>query len=131
MPMNTKERQDLVAHWLLLQRSHEERAGYDDLSWVVQRIWDLCDNAPNDAFEFIVAALEEDGSNAAMAILSAGPLEALLRRHGPKIIVRVERRARRDPTFVRLLGHVWKDSMSLRIWERVQAARNRRPLAVV
>lgn len=123
--MNPKDRQDLVAHWLLLQRSREERGEHKDLSWVVQRIWDLCDHAPNDAFEFIVAALEQDSSNSAMAILSAGPLEALLRRHGPKIITRVERRARHDPMFAKLLDHVWRSSMSARIWERIQTLRAR------
>jgi hypothetical protein len=56
-----------------------------------------------------------------MAILSAGPLEALLRRHGPRIINRVERRARRDANFTRLLGHVWKDTLSSQIWTRVQS----------
>jgi hypothetical protein len=60
-----------------------------------------------------------------MAILSAGPLEALLRKHGPRIITRVERRARRDANFTRLLGHVWKDTLSSQIWMRVQGVRER------
>jgi hypothetical protein len=125
MAMNTKERQRLVSSWLLLQRVPEAGAPREDLRWVVEKVWDLCDDAPNEAFEFILAVLDQDSSAPTMAVLSAGPLEALLRRHGPRIINRVERRARRDANFTRLLGHVWKDTLSNQIWMRVQSVRER------
>jgi hypothetical protein len=125
MPMSLKERQRLVSSWLKLQRTPEIGVEREDLSWVVEKVWDLCDEAPNDAFEFILAVLDRDASDATMALLCAGPLEALLRRHGPRIISRVERRARRDAVFVRLLGHVWKDALSTQIWTRVQHIRER------
>jgi hypothetical protein len=119
--MNSKERQRLVSSWLLLLKTPEAGSPREDLSWVVEKVWDLCDDAPNEALEFILAVLDRDASATTMAILSAGPLEALLRRHGPRIINRVERRARRDATFARLLGHVWKDTLSTPIWMRVQS----------
>ena len=125
MAMNARERQRLVTSWLMLQRVPEPGAPREDLTWVVEKVWDLCDDAPNEAFEFIVAVLDQDASTTTMAILSAGPLEALLRRHGPRIINRVERRARRDANFTRLLGHVWKDTLSSQIWTRVQSVRER------
>ena len=125
MAMNAKERQRLVSSWLLLQRTPEAGLPREDLTWVVEKVWDLCDDAPNEAFEFILAVLYQDASSTTMAILSAGPLEALLRRHGPRIINRVERRARRDANFTRLLGHVWKDTLSSQIWTRVQSVRER------
>jgi hypothetical protein len=125
MTMNAKERQRLVSSWLLLQRAPEAGAPREDLAWVVEKVWDLCDDAPNEAFEFILAVLDQDASSPTMAILSAGPLEALLRRHGPRIINRVERRARRDANFTRLLGHVWKDALSNQVWTRVQSVRER------
>jgi len=125
MAMNAKERQRLVSSWLLLQRTPEAGLPREDLTWVVEKVWDLCDDAPNEAFEFILAVLDQDASSTTMAILSAGPLEALLRRHGPRIINRVERRARRDANFTRLLGHVWKDTLSSQIWTRVQSVRER------
>lgn len=125
MPMNSKDRQQLVASWLLLQTTPEIGAVREDLAWVVEKVWDLCDDAPIDAFEFILAVLEKDISSTTMAILSAGPLEALLRKHGPRIISRIERRARRDVNFTKLLGHVWKDTLSSKIWTRVQHVRDR------
>ena len=125
MPMNARDRQRLVASWLLLQTAPESRPAREDLAWVVEKVWDLCDDAPNDAFEFILAVLEHDASPRTMAVLSAGPLEALLRRHGPRMISRVERRARRDVKFTQLLDHVWKGALSSKIWDRVQHVRER------
>jgi hypothetical protein len=125
MPMNSKDRQRLVASWLLLQTTPEIGSVREDLAWVVEKVWDLCDDAPNDAFDFILAVLDKDISSTTMAILSAGPLEALLRKHGPRIIGRIERRARRDANFTKLLGHVWKDTLSSKIWMRVQHVRER------
>jgi hypothetical protein len=125
MPMNSKDRQRLVASWLLLQTTPEIGSVREDLAWVVEKVWDLCDDAPNDAFEFILAVLEKDISSTTMAILSAGPLEALLRKHGPRIISRIERRAHRDANFTKLLSHVWKDTLSSKIWIRVQQVREK------
>ena len=125
MAMKRQDRQRLVESWLLLQRTPEIGATREDLAWVVEKVWDLCDDAPNDAFDFIVAVLERDVSGQTLAILSAGPLEALLRKHGPRIITRVERRARRDARFIELLGHVWKDTLSSKIWMRVLHVRER------
>ena len=125
MSMSVQERKKLAAGWLRLQRGSHQDGECEDLCWVVEKVWDLCDYAPNDAFEFILAVLALDISPGTLAILSAGPLESLLRRHGPRIIARVERRARRDADFTRLLGHVWKNAMSNKIWARVQFALER------
>jgi hypothetical protein len=125
MPMNPCERKELIESWLALQHVRERISERQDLSWVIAKIWDLCDDAPNEAFDFILGVLEEDASSSGMAILAAGPLEALLRKHGPRMIGRVERRARRDPRFAELLGCVWKNAMSNKIWTRVETACHR------
>jgi len=125
MPMSPRQKEQLIASWLMLQRSQEAGSKPEDLSWVVEKIWDLCDDAPHEALQFIFGALEHDTSGANMTLLSAGPLEALLCKHGPRIIGRVERRARHDPRFACLLDHVWQNSVSARIWERVVRARER------
>ena len=125
MSMSLQDRQKLAAGWLRLQKVPEAGIPREDLSWVVEKVWDLCDDAPNDAFEFILAVLDRDISSETMAILCAGPLESLLRKHGPRIIGRVERRARRDANFTKLLDHVWRNAMSVKIWNRVQCVRER------
>ena len=120
MPMTASDRQRLAASWLLMQTTPELGETRENLAWVVEKVWDLCDDAPNDALEFILAVLDRDASQATLAILCAGPLEALLRKHGPRIIGRIERRARRDPKLARLLGHVWQSALPKAIWARVQ-----------
>ena len=125
MPMTSSDRQRLAASWLTMQTTPELGATREDLAWVVEKVWDLCDDAPNDAFEFILAVLDRDASHATLAVLCAGPLEALLRRHGPRIIGRVERCARRDANFARLLAHVWQSALPKTIWARVQHVRDR------
>lgn len=125
MPMSPTERQQLIASWLTLQSTHDAGSERQDLSWVVEKVWDLCDDAPNEALQFIFGVLEQDVSRTNMAILCAGPLEALLRRHGPRIILRVERRARHDARFALLLDHVWQTSVSERIWTRLQRVRDK------
>ena len=62
--------------------------------------------------------------NLTFAILAAGALEDLLADHGPDYIDRVEDTARKDPKFNRLLGGVWKNSITDDVWHRVQAIRN-------
>lgn len=119
MAMNLEDRRRLAACWLTMQKAPESGALREDMAWVVEKVWDLCDDAPNEAFEFILAVLDQDVSSTTLAILSAGPLEALLRRHGPRIIGRVERCARRDANFTKLLEHVWKGAMPKSIWARV------------
>lgn len=123
MPMSPRQKEQLIASWLMLQRLQETGSPREDLSWVVEKIWDLCDDAPNEALQFIFGVLEHDVSGTNMTLLSAGPLEALLRKHGPRIIGRVERRARHDARFACLLDYVWQNSVSERIWERVLRAR--------
>ncbi|HET7924437.1 MAG TPA: hypothetical protein VFL30_06030 [Rhodanobacteraceae bacterium] len=118
--MTASDRQRLAASWLLMQTTPALGATRENLDWVVEKVWDLCDDAPNDAFEFICAVLDRDASHATLAILCAGPLEALLRKHGPRIIGRVERRARRDENFARLLGLVWQSALPKAIWALVQ-----------
>src|SRR6478752_9739213 len=50
MPMTSSDRQRLAASWLVMQKTPELGATREDLAWVVEKVWDLCDDAPNDAF---------------------------------------------------------------------------------
>lgn len=53
-------------------------------------------------------------------VLSAGPVENLLKRFGPQFIDRVEVTARKDPTFAHMLGGVWPSAISKDVWERLE-----------
>lgn len=122
--MRIKQKRRLVESWLAMQRAPEPGIEREDLSWVVRTVWDICDHAPQIALQFIAGVLEADASATSMAILSAGPLEAVLRQHGPRIIHRIERRARDDPKFAALLGYVWNTAIAESVWSRIQRVRD-------
>jgi hypothetical protein len=62
-----------------------------------------------------------DQSQAIKQVLSAGPIEDLLAKHGETFINRVEAETRKDPLFAKVLGGVWQNSMGDAVWKRVQA----------
>ncbi|MCO5979350.1 DUF6869 domain-containing protein [Ideonella oryzae] len=124
--MTTSELQPLakgwVAYWLTERDSPEREA----LSWVSDREWDLVQDEPLLAWAMILEILKLDSSNKIQEVLAAGPLEDILAKHGPLVIELVESEAKGNPTFAKLLGGVWKNSMTDEIWARVQAVWDRR-----
>ena len=88
--------------------------------------YDLLEDAPEKLWLLMLTVHSKDQSPRLQALLSAGPLEDLLGRHGVHFIDRVEEEARKDPSFAKLLGGVWQSTMSEDIWTRVQAICNRR-----
>ena len=106
-------------YWTGLPVPPEEEA-LDD--W----IYDATRSRPEELWRFVLAVFEKDAKGEVFMILSAGPLEDLLSRHGMLFIDRVEAEAGANPRFATLLGGVWQSNMSTAIWERVVAARDRR-----
>jgi hypothetical protein len=79
-----------------------------------------------DLWRLILAIHSLDQSTEVMQLLSAGPIEDLLAKRGQDFIDRVETRAKSEPSFARVLGGVWKSTMSDEIWSRLQAVWDRR-----
>src|SRR5437764_836947 len=69
---------------------------------------------------------ERDQSIVIQRILSAGAVEGIMARFGERYIDRVEEKARKDPAFAKLLGGVWRNSMSAEIWSRLEAVCDRK-----
>ena len=65
-------------------------------------------------------------SDRLISVFAAGPLEDLLAQHGALMIERVEIKAKKEQSFASMLGGVWQNDMSGEIWQRVQAAWDRR-----
>ena len=89
-------------------------------------VFDMILDHPERSWPVILEILARDQGVAIIEVLSAGPLEDLLAKHGPAFIDRVEAEARRNPVFAKLLGGVWKSQMTDEIWARVQAVWDRR-----
>jgi hypothetical protein len=81
---------------------------------------------PRRAWRLTLLIWSIDQSTKTMQILSAGSIEELLSNHGPEMISLVEAEARRDPSFAKVLGGVWKSGLTDEIWVRLQAVWDRR-----
>ena len=76
---------------------------------------------PEEAWKVIKAIRQANGSDCILGVLAADPLEDLLAEHGDEFIDRVETLARRDVQFRKLLGAVWRNRISDKVWSRVRA----------
>lgn len=111
-----------IEFWLLPENSPEQ----DALSWVTDREYDLVRENPDEAWFLILEILRRNNNSQILEVLSAGPLEDLLAKHGERMITAVENEARANPSFSTLLGGVWRNSISEEVWSRVEKVRDRR-----
>ena len=118
----TKLADEWIAYW-----EHRFRTGKfppiqsDDLDDAVREKPDL-------AWEAIRLVVSQAAGNQyhdkLVEVLAAGPVEDLLRLHGPAVIDRVETEGRRSPAFNNVLGGVWSPSIKPEVWARVERIRN-------
>ena len=87
-----------IEFWLLPENSPEQ----DALSWVTDREYDLVSENPDEAWFLILEILRRNSSNQILEVLSAGPLENLLAKHGERIIDAVESEAKANSSFATL-----------------------------
>jgi hypothetical protein len=116
----------LADAWIRYWRLPEESPEREALFWATEREWELLREDPDSAWFLVLEVLRRDSSDQIIEVLSAGPLEDLLARHGPYVIARVEAEAKSSPEFASLLGGVWRNTMSQEIWDRVQAVWDRK-----
>lgn len=124
--MNEAELTDLAESWIAFQNAPKNSEEYDNLFWVFDREYDLMNAEPEEIWQLILKVLSLNSSNEIQEVLSAGLLEDLLAKHGSTMIERVEKEAKSNPLFAKLLGGVWQNSMTDEVWERVKAVWNRR-----
>jgi hypothetical protein len=114
---------DWIAYW-----EHKFRTGNFPPSSHVDDLDDAVYNKPDLAWEAIKVAVAQLASRPdrieSVEVLAAGPVEDLLRDHGPSVIDRIETEARRNPAFNYVLGGVWATSIAPEVWERVEQIRN-------
>jgi hypothetical protein len=124
--MTEVELNDLAENWIAFWKATEDSQERTNLYWVMDREYDLMQDEPEQVWQLILAVLKRSDSNEIQEVLSAGPLEDLLAKHGDAIIESVEAEAKLNPMFAKLLGGVWKSSMTDEIWNRVQDVWDRR-----
>lgn len=92
--------------------------------WVDSLLMDAMMYDADYALAIVEAIHEADEEQRRIEVFAAGPVEDLLGHHGPKVIDRIEHKARNEAAFARVLGGVWQNRMSDEIWDRVKAARD-------
>jgi hypothetical protein len=115
----------LVENWIIFHLSLEGSPDREATAWATD-LYELEYNDPETLWLLILAVHARDQSPRIQENLSAGPVEDLLAKHGDRFIERVEAQARQDPMFAKLLGGVWKNTISEEIWLRLQAVWDRR-----
>lgn len=107
--------------WIKTHRALEGSNEYKDNFWAYSDLCDFCEKDPELCFEMIEQIRSIDHSDIILSNLAAGPLEDLLVNHGELFIDRIEKIAVSDSQMRKLLGAVWKNSMSDSVWERIKA----------
>jgi hypothetical protein len=124
--ISNEELRSLAAGWIAYWHDPKNEATWDAWNISDDRMTEFVDDAPMEALRLILAIHTQDQSVAVMQTLSAGPIEELLTKHGPAMIGVVEIEARKDPSFAKLLGGVWRNRMTEEVWARLQAVWDRR-----
>jgi len=126
MPHEDEKDEDLAKAFIARQAAERESEQSNALFWTHERTSYLTEYLPHKAWRVILLIWSMDQSTETMQGLSAGEIEDLLSRNGTEMIPLVEAEARRDPSFAKLLGGVWKNRMTDEVWSRLQAVWDRR-----
>jgi len=124
--MTEQDIYQLATAWVECCVLPHDSARRHEVGWATGSVIDLSEDHPEELWRFILTVHKLDQSVTIQQRLSAGPIEDLLGIYGEKFIGLVETEAQRDPSFARVLGGVWKNSMSDEVWQRVQAVWDRR-----
>jgi hypothetical protein len=89
--------------------------------WACDRMMDLVLSDPETAWQVIDLIWRLDQSDKTLAYLAAGPVEDLLASHGEAFIDRITLLARREPTFRKLLGAVWRSGIHEPVWQKLKS----------
>ncbi|WP_315759680.1 MULTISPECIES: DUF6869 domain-containing protein [unclassified Bradyrhizobium] len=118
--MREVEKQELVASWIALYHAGGDSAARDANFWAYEKLENLRRKSPDECWELIHAIRQADASDTILANLAAGPVEDMLVDHGHRYIDEVERLARTDAQFRKMLGAVLKNDIADDVWSRVQ-----------
>lgn len=105
-----EDRVRLARAWLDRER---ERA------WVFEFVMNLSQYHPSAAWDVLLTLIAEARSDEHLALVAAGPMEELLKYHGPEVIGTVEAEATTNSPFRSALSGVWRSSIADDVWARV------------
>jgi hypothetical protein len=117
----------IAIDWIRFNNAKTNSQEQFDTYWAHEKELNLLfDEHYEDLWRLILVIHSLDKSPTIKGLLSAGPIENLLGAAGEQFIDRVEIMARFDPSFAKVLGGVWKYTMSDEVWARLQKVWDRR-----
>jgi hypothetical protein len=117
---------EIVDAWIVAVEAKQGSEEYEKNWWAIDKVmvWQISlEKKSEELWQFIKTAYVRSSSDKVMGVLAAGPVEGLLAENGAHYIDQVEELAGRDGKFNRLLGGVWRSTMTPEIWSRIQKAR--------
>lgn len=117
---NDIDKNKLINAWILLRHAEENSPEYNDNFWAFNSLSDISIKEPELCWELIEKIRKKDGSDVVLSNLAAGPLEDLLVKHGNQFIDLIEKDAKKDMQFRKLLGAVWKNDIDDDVWTRIK-----------
>jgi hypothetical protein len=90
MSLDVREIHEISQTWIAMQRLPESSQERNTKFWAFERLSDLVQENPEEAWNVIEAMRRLDGADSILANIAAGPLEDLLVRHGDKFIDRFD-----------------------------------------
>jgi len=91
--------------------------------------WELPRERPEEYLDIILIVLDKirnEENDRLLGLLAAGPLEDLLHENGKQVVDRVEKYARIDPLFRKLLNGVWVTDVEENVKVQLSKYRNER-----
>jgi hypothetical protein len=101
-PLSAAERATLITTYL--RHAAEQR---DDDAWAFDAVNKVANSDEVEASWDLVVELVQRSPDEQLGYVAAGPLEDMVRRHGPAVIEWLEGEAQRDPRFQWALGCIW------------------------
>lgn len=120
MPVQ-KRRDELIAEgWILYHKSAPELRNEKNEYFVfVEELDELVNNKFDLALDIILIILEMCESDDLIYNVAAGPMEDLLSNVDDAGLDSIERISSSNKLFKTMLGGVWKNNISDRVWERI------------
>lgn len=121
--LNDKGNEELLIDaWISYNEALEDSPEKDTNIWAYNVLEStLVYKDPQLSWSLILKILKSDLSDRVFSMLAAGPLEDLLGEHGDTIVPLVDKEAKKNPKFLKLLGGVWKNSISDENWKHIQS----------
>jgi len=90
--------------------------------WAIEQFADMEADFPEECWAAILSIVAKRPTPRILAHLASGPMEELLELHGNEFIERIEKEAKTNSDFRKLLHSVWEITNKA-IWQRLLKAR--------